>query len=254
MKDKTGRQSLILQRVSATGSFEVSALAEELKVSEETIRRDIKEMERKGLVQRRHGGATLPEPISDTSYQHRLRHNAEGKRAIGRAVAGLIRDGDSLLIETGTTATYVAQALREHRGLTVVTNSVDVARSLAFRVDNEVYMAGGKLTPDDGASLGQTAIEYISRFRVKYAILSAAAIDLEDGLMAHKVAEAEFSRAVLERAQTAILVADQTKFGRRAFVSIAGLSELDLVVTDAAPAAEFRRILDRSGVELVPAY
>lgn len=250
---KTTRQALLLERVSQTGAFAVGTLAEEFAVSEETIRRDIKEMERKGLVRRKHGGATLPDGIADTSFQERLRHNAEGKRAIGRAVAALLADGDSILIETGTTATFVAQALREHKGLIVITNSVDVARSLAFRADNEVYMAGGKLTADDGASLGQTAVDYISKFRVKYAILSAAAIDAKDGLMAQKVAEAEFSRAVISRAENVILVADQSKFGRRSLVSIGDLSLADIVATDARPDAEFETIFTRNKTRLIVA-
>lgn len=251
--NKTTRQAAILERVSSDGSFQVSRVAEEFDVSEETIRRDIKEMERKGLLQRRHGGATLPEAISDTPYQSRMRHNAAGKREIGKVIARLVHDGDSVLIETGTTATYIAQALRERRGLTVVTNSVDVARGLAFRPENEVYMAGGRLTPDDAASIGQHAIEYIARFRLKYAILSAAGVDLADGLMAHRVEEAEFSRAVMSRAETVILAIDQTKFGKRGLVTIAPLSAADIIVTDAPPSREFQRALERDGVRIIVA-
>jgi DeoR family glycerol-3-phosphate regulon repressor len=249
--NKTARQAVILERVSSDGSFQVSRVAEDLDVSEETIRRDIKEMERKGLLQRRHGGATLPQAISDTPYQSRMRQNATGKREIGKAIAKLVNDGDSVLIETGTTATYIAQALRDRRGLTVVTNSVDVARSLAFRPQNEVYMAGGRLTPDDAASIGQHAIEYVRTFRLKYAILSAAGIDLVDGLMAYRVEEAEFSRAVMSRVETVILAIDQTKFGKRGLVTIGPLAAADIIVTDAPPSAELQRALERDGVRLV---
>jgi DeoR family transcriptional regulator, glycerol-3-phosphate regulon repressor len=248
---KTVRQALILGRVSKDGTLEVSQIAKQLKVSGETIRRDMKEMERKGMLQKVHGGAALPSGLAGSPYQERMRHNTEGKRRIGEAVAQLVANGDSLLIETGTTNMYVAQALREHKNMIIITNSVDVARTLAFRTDNDVFMAGGKLTADDGASLGSTAIDYISTFRVKFAIFSVGAIDVVDGLMAHHISEAEFTRAAIARAEKTILVADQTKFGCKALVRIIDLARVDILVTDAEPPLPFRRLLSQGNVQVV---
>lgn len=242
---------MILERISQDTTIEVARLANELDVSGETIRRDMKEMQRQGLVRKVHGGAVLPETFSDSSYLDRLKENADGKRRIARAIARLVEENESLIIETGTTATYIAQALRDHRCLTVVTNSVDVARSLAFRPENKVFMAGGQLTSDDGAALGSTAIEYVRRFRVKYAVFSVAGLHLQDGLTSFRVAEAEFSRVVVSRAETPILAIDSTKFGRSALVSSVELSTVTLAVTDAEPAPAFRVLFQQAGVELV---
>ncbi|BDU41176.1 DeoR/GlpR family DNA-binding transcription regulator [Vibrio nigripulchritudo] len=248
---KTDRQAIILEKVSSGNEFNIVKAASELKVSEETIRRDIKELENKGLVQRKHGGATLPNTVVDGSFQSRLKLNSEGKRKIGAAVSELITDGDSVLIETGTTTTFVAQSLRDKKSLTVVTNSADVARCLAVQKENDVYMAGGKLSTDDAASLGPTAIDYISKFYVSYAVVSAAGLDPDAGVTVNKVAEAEFSRHVISRAKQVILVADQTKFGRCSLVSVCDFSQIDILVTDATPSDELKTALNKANVETI---
>jgi DeoR family glycerol-3-phosphate regulon repressor len=249
--EKSQRHALILQRITRDGILAVAPVASEIGVSEETIRRDIKEMERQGLVRRRHGGAELPDPLAEPSWQERMRSNAVGKCAIGHAVARLVRPGDSLLIDAGTTNTFVAQALKDVSNLTVVTNSTDVARALAFRPDNDVYMAGGRLTSDDGASLGQSAIAFIAAFRVRLAIISAAAVHATDGIMAHKAAEAEFTRAAMGRADHVILVADRTKLDRTAVVRVAGLNAVQTFVTDASVPESLAEALASAGVTTV---
>lgn len=247
---KTSRQAQIIEAVSKTGSIEVVDLASQLEVSGETIRRDIKELQRKGVLKKIHGGVALPASLADTPFHERLKDNAEGKRRIGEAIAEIIQDGDSLIIETGTTATYVAQALSHRRRLTIVTNSVDVARSLAFGPENEVFMAGGRLTPDDGAALDQTAIAYVSQFRVKYAVFSVAGIHPEDGLMAHRISEADFTRTVISRADTVILAADQTKLGRGGLVRVCGPEVVDIFVTDGDPSPRLRAMFERAEIKI----
>ncbi|MBX3567109.1 MAG: DeoR/GlpR transcriptional regulator [Rhizobiaceae bacterium] len=247
---KTFRQSQIVEVVSKDGSIEIATLAERLQVSGETIRRDVKELQRKGLLNKIHGGAALPSAFFDTPFHERLRENGEGKLRIGQAIAEIVKDGDSMIIETGTTATFVAQALSVRRRLTVVTNSVDVARSLAFQSDNAVFMAGGRLTADDGAALDESAIAYISQFRVKYAIFSVAGIDLRDGLMSQRVSEANFSRAVISRAENVILAADRMKFGRSGLVTIADPRSIDILVTDCEPSGNYRAMFEGVRIEI----
>lgn len=244
MHDKTQRQAVILDAVSKGGSLEVAALAATLGVTGETIRRDIKALQAKGLVTKVHGAVTLPNTVLNTSFHDRMKHNSEGKRRIAAAIAERVVDGDSLIIETGTTTTYVAQALTARRGLTIITNSLDVARSLAFRSDNAVYMAGGRLTPDDGAALDQSAADFVRRFRVKYSISSVVGVDLDDGLTANTVAEADFSRLVISRAETPIIAIDSSKFDRKGLVQVTETDRIGLIVTDARLSREYRRLFD----------
>ena len=149
------RQSAILKAVTEQGSCRVAALAAALGVSGETIRRDVAEMARDGLVRKVHGGVGLPDPLRESGFRHRLRQNADAKRRIAQAAAREIRDGDAIMMDTGSTTAFVAEALHDHRGLTVMTNSVDIAHGLATRNGNRVFMAGGELRADDGAALGR---------------------------------------------------------------------------------------------------
>jgi DeoR family glycerol-3-phosphate regulon repressor len=204
-----------------------------------------------GLVRKVHGGVVRPEPQMEPGFHDRLMQHAEAKRAIAQTAATLVRDGDSLMLDTGSTTTYVARALRQHRNLLVVTNSVDIARALASRNGNRVYLAGGELRADDGAILGPPATAFVEQFRVRLAFLSIAAIDLEDGLMDYHLAEAEFSRVVMRRAETRVIVADRSKFGRRALVTVGPPSAVDTLITDAPPPPPFPEWLQKANVAIL---
>jgi DeoR family glycerol-3-phosphate regulon repressor len=243
---RPARQSAILNEVSSTGSCSVADLARRLDVSGETIRRDIKRMASMGLLRKVHGGATLPGPLREASFEQRMTENAAGKEAIARAAAAYVADGDTLSFDTGTTTAYVARALTDRRGLTVVTNSLDIARTMAGA--NKVFVAGGELHVELGAGLGPAAVDFVSQFRVRTAFLSAGAIDARDGLMDFDMAEAEFSRALIEAAERVIVVADCSKFGKRALVRACEVDRIDMLITDAQPPSELLERLDTAGV------
>jgi len=235
------------------GSRTVSGLAEQLAVSDETIRRDIKAMAKKGLVERVHGGAILPDLFREADFRKRLGHNAEAKQAIARAVAAQIRNGESLMLDTGSTTTYVARALTDHADLLVVTNCAEIARTLASRNRNQVYLAGGEFRADDGAILGVSAIRFIEQFNVRTAILSMAAISPELGFMDFHLREAEFSRAVMRMARQVMVVADGSKFTIQAPVKVCGFADVDVVVTDRPPSAAAAERLVDAGVKVLVA-
>lgn len=250
---KLDRQSRIVDRLVRDGALVVAPTAEALGVSEETVRRDLKELERQGRLERHHGGARVLDESRSDDYDRRLRSNPTGKRALAQAVAMLVAPGSSVMIDTGTTTLAIALALRARTPLIVVTNSVDVARTLAFDPRNEVFMAGGRLSVEDGASLGPTAIEYVGRFSVDWAIVSAAALDAADGARADRVSEADFTRAVLARARRRMLAIDATKFGRAALMELGPLSAFDVLVTDRAPEGDLAAAIEAAGLELVVA-
>lgn len=148
------RHGEIMRLVQAEGTITVSNLAERLGVSLETVRRDVKPLADEGAVVKMHGAIGLPNLTGEAPFERRMRDNAEGKRAIARHAAASIRDGDSIMLDTGTTTSYLARELLGHRRLTVVTNSSDIARTLAIVNGNKVYMAGGELRSDNGAAFG----------------------------------------------------------------------------------------------------
>jgi DeoR family transcriptional regulator, glycerol-3-phosphate regulon repressor len=244
--NRQSRHRAILDAVSQSGQARILDLASRLGVSDETIRRDLKDLEADGLVQKIHGAVIPPEPLGEPRFDRRMGQEAEAKKAIAKMAAAQVRDGDAILLDTGSTTAYVARALHGHRNLLVVTNSVDIARTLATRNGNRVYMAGGELRADDGAALGVSATAFVQQFRVRLCFLSIGAIDLEDGPMDFHLEEAEFSRVAMRRAERTIIVADRTKFGRRALVSVCPLSAVQALITDAPLRPPFQERLRRA--------
>jgi DeoR family glycerol-3-phosphate regulon repressor len=243
---RTARQTAIMSEITGTGSCSVADLARRLDVSGETIRRDIKRMASQGLLRKVHGGATLPGALHEASFDQRMSQNAAAKEAIARTAAAHIADGETLSFDTGSTTACVARALTGRRDLTVVTNSLDIARALAGT--SRVFMAGGEMNAELGAGLGATAVEFVAQFRVRTAFLSAGAIDAEDGLTDFDMAEAQFSRALIEAAERVIVVADHSKFGKRALVRACEIEAIDMLITDAPPPQDLANRLEEAGV------
>ena len=189
--------------------------------------------------------------VGEAPFQRRMRENADAKRCIAREMAQLIHDGDSVMLDTGTTTSFVARELLGHRRLTVVTNSSDIARTLATVNGNKVYMAGGELRSDSGAAFGVSAIEFISKFAVTHAIISAGAIDAVSGIMDFDLEEAEFAQMVLSRGQHSYVVTDHSKFGRRGLVQVAGFDAVGHIVTDQPVQEAIAAILDAADTRLI---
>ena len=202
-----------------------------------------------GRLVRIHGAVGLAGQIGEAPFQKRMRENAEAKRAIARAVAATIRDGESVMFDTGTTTSFVARELMRHRRLTIVTNSSDIARTLATVNGNRVYMAGGELRPDSGAAFGKSALDFITQFTVHHAVISAGAVDA-GGIMDYDLEEAEFAQAVLSRGARRVVVTDHTKFGRRGLIGVAGFGEVGEIVTDRAPDPALGRHIAEGGASL----
>lgn len=247
---KFQRHQAILKTVSLNGSARVGDLVEQLGVSGETIRRDLRELVEAGTLARFHGGVQLLDLLEEPVFQKRLAHNADAKRAIARTAATLVKDGDSLIIDTGTTTAYVARALRDHRNLLVVTSSVDIARCLAMRNGNRVFFAGSELRNEDGASVDSTALHTFERFWVAKAFLSVGAVDSQLGPMEYNLPEAELSRVLVQQARTRILVADHSKFGHRAPIQDVGFADVDVLIADRPPPPEFDPVLREHDVEV----
>ena len=240
---QTPRLTEILRRLQADGAVRATNLAQDLRVTEQTIRRDLTLLAATGEVERIHGGATLPRGSINTPYEARRAVQAEAKQRIAAACAALIPNGASLFLNIGTTAEAVARALRSHEGLMVITNDIQVAQTLSETA--QVVLTGGVLRAADGGLVGPQAAEAITGFRADFAVVGCSALDAGGDMLDFDPEEVAVSRAILERGRRRILVADAGKLERNAPVRIAGLRDTDMWITDAEPSAALQRRCQR---------
>lgn len=226
------RQSEILDIARADGRVVVEDLARRFGVTLQTIRRDLSDLAGAGRLDRVHGGAVLRAGVANIGYEERRLMNAEAKAAIGRACAAAIPDNSSLFLNIGTTTEAVARALLGHRGLTVVTNNINVANILAASAGCEVVVAGGVLRRSDGGLVGDLTTEAIGHFKVDFAIIGTSALDAEGDLLDYDPQEVRVAQAILRQARESCVVADASKLARRAPVRIASLAAIGRVFTD----------------------
>ena len=248
------RQNEILASVKLHGACSIIELARQLEVSDETIRRNIKPLVHQGLIDKVHGGVVLSQKQEpEQPFGKRMNERVEAKQLISARVASIIKDGDSIMLDTGSTTAYVARALSDHRNLSVVTNCTEIARILAREASNRVHLCGGALRADDWATFGSSAIDFVRQFHVNYAILSIGGVTDDGGFMDYHLEEAEFSRAVIAQAKKTIVVADHHKFGNPNFIKVCGFDEIDMVVVEQAPPAEIESALLEAGAAVINA-
>lgn len=228
----TQRQAEIMRIVRAQQTCTITALAKLFDVSDETIRRAVKPMIGDGLLVKVHGGVMLPGHVDEPPFQRRMLESREGKQIIAARIGELVEDGDSLILDSGTTCVHIAQALCAHARLTVVTNSAEIARTLAPRNENRVFMTGGELRPDDASAFGENVLTFMRQFHVRYAIVSVTAIDNHGHFMDSLPWDAAFAQAAFAQAEQRVVAADHAKFGHSALVRAFSPEEIDLLVTD----------------------
>ncbi len=232
MKTEFRHRSEILRIAQLKGSCTIIELADQLGVSDETVRLHVKPLVEKGSVYKVHGGIVLPDRLREAPMERRMDENRDAKTRIAAAVSDLIENGDSLILDTGSTTAYVARALSERNHLKVVTNSLQIAHTLSRESSNQIYMIGGDLDTDVLATFGSSALDFLKQFHVRYGILSIGGINESNQLMNFELREAEFSRAVIEQVVAVTVVADHTKFSRRALVKVGDVADIDCFVSD----------------------
>lgn len=246
-----GRQQAMLDLVQEQGFVSVEALAQHFAVTAQTIRRDINALCGAGLLRRYHGGAGLPSSVENVHYQARRILLPEAKARIGAAIAARIPDKASVFITLGTTTEAVALALRQHHGLRVITNNLNVASAMADSPDCEVIVAGGVVRQRDRGITGEATIDFVNQFKVDYAVLGISGIEADGTLLDFDYHEVRVIQAILRNARSTLLGADHSKFGRNAMVRVASLGEIDELYTDAEPPAYVRRVMKENGGRLV---
>ncbi len=215
-----------------------------------TIRRDLAELERQGILRRVHGGATsVPSRGEHLPYAVRLASRAEAKVAIARSCAELIPEGASVIVDDGSTCAAVARELAG-RDLTVLAMSVHVAAALGARAGTRIVTPGGRLDPDELSWVGATAVDAVRAFRADVAVLGVCGWDVSAGLTSSTLDDAEVKRAVLGSAARTIAVTTGDKLGRSASFAVCASEAIDVVVVDRVDDTA-REGLHTAGVEVV---
>ena len=225
----TEREKVILDRLSENGSVSITDLARDLGFSEVTIRGDFRVLEEKGWINRTRGGAA---PALHRDIMERQRVYQEQKNAIARAAAELIRDGDVIMIEAGTTTALIARYLAGKRDIHIVTNSTLVFSYARMYPNLQITMTGGEFRRATESLVGPIALETIGRLNVRLAFVGTDGFTLERGMTTHLMEGAEIVKAMKAHAETTILTADSSKYGRIGFSNVLPLSAMDLILTD----------------------
>ncbi|MFS2109625.1 DeoR/GlpR family DNA-binding transcription regulator [Sphingomonas sp. Sphisp140] len=239
IEKRSQRQREIMSRLRSGRTLSVTALATDLAVSDETIRRELRALEDHGVIIREHGGARIATPVLEGPLHQRMEENADAKLRIARAAAELVPDGGIVFIDSGTTSCFIARQLVERRSLTVITNSLRVASDLGGINNNRLFLAAGQMDYDYRAFSDHTAQDYVRGFTPHLSILSVGGISLDRGLMDFHPGEAEMSRIAYATSKQVLLAADSSKFGRYALIQTAALSDVDILVTDKPLDADF---------------
>ena len=246
------RQSLIVAMVNQRGSLSITEIQQALKVSRETIRRDLVLLADRHALRKAHGGALAVER-GEPGIELREGTNTDAKRTIGRLAASLVPDGASVMLSGGSTVQAVAEALLARQGLTVFTNSVVNCSRLAGRNSNHVYMLGGEIQPSNGATLGRDATAMLANYFADFAFIGAGAISPAGWLMDYTREEGELHGRMLLAARTGAVVADHTKFGRFAPIRVGNFEKATHLITDETPDPEITDALAELPVEILVA-
>lgn len=247
------RRDAIVAAVRQRGFMTIEALAGQFGVTVQTIRRDLNELSAEGRLERYRGGGGLPSSVKNIDYADRRVTLLAEKTRIGRLAASRIPSHCSVFINIGTTPEAVARELTRHDDLSVITNNLHVALSLADATAFRIVVAGGTVRNRDGAVLGQLTCDTLGQFRVDVAVIGISGIDADGALLDYDYEEVRATQAILAHAKRTFLVADHSKFSRRPMVQAGHLSQVDTFFTDRTPPPAIAAVLEREGVALAVA-
>ncbi|WP_102026623.1 DeoR/GlpR family DNA-binding transcription regulator [Salirhabdus sp. Marseille-P4669] len=228
----TKRRDWVLRVLQTDGKVEINSLSEELDVSPMTIRRDLDQLEEEGLVIRVHGGAILAKPlITETPFSAKEGRQTEQKRQIAKKTLSLIKDGQTILLDSGTTTLEIARLLKTRNNLTVITNDIKIAAEL-LESNLKVIVTGGELQKDVGALFGPQAHMFLKDINVDVFFLGAHAIDVQAGITSPTFEKSLMKQVMIESADSTWLVADSSKLNQKAFSKVCGFDRISGFITD----------------------
>ncbi|MBP1640309.1 MAG: Glucitol operon repressor [Bacteroidetes bacterium] len=246
------RREKILELIREDGHAKVMDLSRIFKVTEVTIRQDLERIEKEGLIVREHGGAYLKDIDSNVrNFSLQNQENIAEKIAIARKAVEFITDGDTIILDSGSTTTEIAKLLTNYRNLTVITNALNIALILGAQMGITVIVTGGEFKAPTLSLTGQKAADFFQSLHVDKLFLATAGIALKSGLTYPGISDICVKRAMIESANETFLVADSTKIGKSSFASLGALSLINYLITDSKITADDIRWLKNYDVQFV---
>lgn len=246
------RQRQILDELRAQGKVMVTETARQLGVTEVTIRRDLARLQKDGLLTKTYGGAVISSvPEMSLSVRYRQTRNLGAKRIIGQLAAGLVKDGDVVFLEAGSTCYEIIPHLVARKDLMVIVNSLYLLSRLHELTNHRVLITGGQYRPVRMDMVGPAAEAAISQLSGFKAFTGADDITIDAGISGADVVTVGFAKLVLKRAAQVIFVGDHTKFDNPALYKIADINRLDYIVTDRAPSRAWQRVVKTKQIKLI---
>jgi DeoR family transcriptional regulator of aga operon/DeoR family fructose operon transcriptional repressor len=248
------RQNKIVALLKENKVVNVNELSSLFDVSEMTIRRDLQKLNEKGLIERTHGAATLIEKKEyEPEYYIRAIFNKAEKEAIGKVAAAMVKDGETLAMDVGSTILGVAKHLKENQHLTVVTNWIPIVNELVRKRGVRIFLLGGFIRKEELSIVGDAIKEQLTQFKIDKCFLGVSAISDDNMLLDYDLGEVEVKRAWIAAAKETIVVANSSKFGKVAPVKIAPISSVTHILTDAKISEMKKSELEREGVTVIVA-
>lgn len=247
------RLQLILDELQRDERVSVKELAARLRISTETVRRDLKDLEMQGHARRIYGGAVINRKQGDRPVTERIRINTREKSRIAAAAAPLIESGMKIFIDSGSTTLAFARGLLTRRGITIHTNSIDIAVLMSGNPEADVTVLSGVLKPDYKALFGVLTLAAIREQFYDTVVMSPVTVHAEHGFMDLGEEEALLRRAAVAQSRRSIMLADSSKFGRLGTIRTLGLGDIDVLVTDGALNSDFAEKFKQSKVDVINA-
>jgi DeoR/GlpR family transcriptional regulator of sugar metabolism len=248
------RRQKIKEKLFHQRSVKVSDLVKEFNVSEETIRRDLNQLEREGLIQKNYGGAILVEEIENGAIppvQQRKFQYYDEKNAIGQKAAELVQEDQIIILDSGSTIWCMAHHLKYTSGLTVVTNGINIAEECSHNEETSIFLLGGKLVKRSMSVVGPQAQLELHKYNAHYVFLGTSGVTLRKGFTSSDIYEAEMKQAMVTAGQKVVILADHSKFQRQALVSFSSFKDVDMVITSDLTDPDLVRELESLGVQVI---
>jgi DeoR/GlpR family transcriptional regulator of sugar metabolism len=252
------RRADLLEFVQERGHATVGMLVEAFDVSGDTVRRDLQYLHEQGVLVRSFGGVVRRDDLArfEPPFVTRMRANSDAKAAIGALAATLVADLQTLIVNGGTTTLELARALKDKKGLTVVTNNLHLPGNISPDAVSQLHILGGQFRMRSFATLGPVELPdpqggRTHAFHADLAFIGVGGVSDDGGFTGGDLRESSVIRQMAERAERVVVLADSSKFGRTAFAHIGELSIADVLITDTAPTAKLRAALAESGVQML---
>lgn len=251
-KSTVERRLVIIKKLDLKGKVDVRDLSNMFGVSEVTIRNDLAQLEKKNILIRARGGALKIDPVGiDYHISEKDKINIKAKQLIGSEAVKLVNEGDTIMIDSGTTAIQLVRSLNKKISLTVITNALNIANQLNNNENIQVIIPGGILRNKSFSLIGTAAEKSMKNYYCDKLFLGVDGLNIDYGLSTPNIEEAHFNSAMIEMSNQVIVLADSSKIGKRSLAFICPISKIDILITDDGISSEQKKSIENIGIKLI---